>query len=143
MSNDNPKIKLQYGTIQSGVYKKTVSGSRHFLKKPPSIALEVTDLDGVRQHNGKTIEITDRESGKVYSVDFDHFCRHASEPFNRGWGWQRFLTFSHWTVTQGKRKNTPLPIADQTPAHGYVTTATNEVTEPEATQLSFMAEVVS
>ena len=113
-----PKTRLRFGVLENGVYKKTVRGSAHFLRKPPGIALEVSDIDGIRQHNGNAIEVKDSESGRVYSVDFAHFCRHASEPFNRGYGWQRFLTFSHWTVTQGKRKITPLPI-DQTPAFDY------------------------
>jgi hypothetical protein len=145
MSNDTPKNKIFAGSrvvgeVVSGVFKKIISGSIHFLRKPRAIALDVDSLQQAKRYGAVTIEITDRETGKVYSADVEHFARFSFE-LNRGYGSQRALILDRWTVTQGKHKNTPLPIADQTPAFDYSETMT-ETHEPGPVQYSLF-EVVT
>ena len=127
------------GEVVEGTFKKSISGSSHMLRKPRALALDVDSLKQAKGYGARTIQITDRETGFVYSCDVEHFTRHAFE-LNRGFGVQSALTLNHWTVTAGAKKNLPLPIADQTPAHEYTETVT-EVTQPAPVQYSLF-EVV-
>ena len=123
------------GEVSSGVFKKTISGSSHILRKPRAIALDVDSLKQAKEYGASTIRITDRETGRVYSADIEYFTRYSFE-LNRGFGAQYALTLDRWTVTTTAQKNTPLPIADQTPSFEYSETMT-KTHEPGPVQTSF------
>lgn len=86
------------GEVSGGVFKKTVSGSVHFLRKPPAIALDVDSIRQAREYGAVGIQVTDRETGREYSCDLGHFDRH-SFALNRGFGDQRALPLDRWVVT--------------------------------------------
>lgn len=71
------------GDVVSGVFKKSISGSRHMLHKPPALALSVESLTQAEQAGASEIYITDKESGCVYSCSIDHF-KENSFPIQRG-----------------------------------------------------------
>jgi hypothetical protein len=144
MSNDSTKNKVYAGSrvvgnVEGGVFKKTISGSIHILRQPRAIALDVDSLQQAKHYGAYTIQITDRESGRVYSSDIEHFARYSFE-LNRGYGAQRAMMLDRWIVTAGAKKNLPLPIANQTPAPEYVETVTNE---PGPVQMSLFAGVTN
>ena len=86
----------KHGRVSGGVWRKTVRASIHQLRKPkPAWALDVADLEAARRCGAKTIEITDQETGVVYTVTVDHFMAHASR-FNRGAGEQAALPSGFW-----------------------------------------------
>jgi hypothetical protein len=101
------------GEVTSAVFCKSIQGSKHILRTPPAIALDVDSIRQAVRAGAKTIRITDRENGKVYACDVAHFDLYSFE-LNRGYGVQRALPIDHWTVTAGRKKNTLLPIAQPT-----------------------------
>jgi len=87
MNNSNTKKiyvgKRVIGEVIRGTFRKHIKGSRHILRTPCSIALSVDSLHQAEQHGAKTIEISDSESGCVYSCSIEHF-RYYSFPLQRG-----------------------------------------------------------
>lgn len=71
------------GEVTSGVFKKSIIGSRHILRKPRAIALAVESLCQAEQVGASEIQITDKESGSVYSCSIEHFKEYAF-PIQRG-----------------------------------------------------------
>lgn len=71
------------GQVASGIFKKSILGSRHILHKPPAIALSVESLTQAEHVGAHEIEITDKESGRVYSCSIEHFKEFAF-PIQRG-----------------------------------------------------------
>lgn len=103
MTNDTPKNKVYaggrvVGEVSGGVFKKTVSGSRHFLIRPRAIALDVDSIRQAKEYGAVGIEITDRETGTVYSCDMGNFARYSFD-LNRGFGAQKALTLDRWVTT--------------------------------------------
>lgn len=71
------------GDVISGVFKKRISGSRHILRKPRALALSIESLKQAEQAGAHEIEITDKESKKIYACSVEHFKEHAF-PIQRG-----------------------------------------------------------
>jgi len=71
------------GDVTSGVFKKNILGSRHILRKPPAIALSVESLTQAEQFGASEVQITDTESGRVYSCSIEFF-KGNSFPIQRG-----------------------------------------------------------
>jgi hypothetical protein len=61
------------GEVANGVFTKTIQGSRHMLKNPPAIALAVEALEQAIALGATSIQITDAESGRIYSCTIEHF----------------------------------------------------------------------
>ncbi len=71
------------GEVTNGIFKKTISGSRHILRKPPAIALSVESLQQAERVGAHDIQITDIDLGCVYACTLQHFKSHAF-PLQRG-----------------------------------------------------------
>ncbi len=106
------------GEVTSGVFKKSISGSRHILRKPRAIALAVESLKQAEQVGASEIQITDKETGKVYSCSIERF-KEYSFPIQRG-GFEpqlalpieRFntsepLDYSSYATKRGEMKRQP------------------------------------
>ncbi len=106
------------GEVAGGVFKKSILGSRHILRKPPAIALSVESLRQAEQVGASEIQITDTESKRVYSCTIEHF-KEFSFPIQRG-GFEpqlalpigRFdvispLEYSSRALKNGEIKNSP------------------------------------
>jgi len=85
--------------ISGGVLRKAVSASHHFLRVPPAIAFDTSILDAARQAGVSRVEVTDRETGRVYTAALADFDRWGV-PINRGFGEQRALPLARWQVTR-------------------------------------------
>lgn len=71
------------GEVTGGIFKKSILGSRHILRKPPALALSVESLTQAEQVGASEIQITDTESGRVYSCSIEFF-KGNSFPIQRG-----------------------------------------------------------
>lgn len=85
------------GEVRGDVFYKRVKGSRHFLRKPPSIAFDVASLEDARASGAKTVHIIDEESGKVYRASIPTILSNGFR-FNRGRGDQIGLRFVYWQL---------------------------------------------
>lgn len=90
----------QVGVVRDGVFYKRVFGSRHFLRKPHAIALDVESLRLAEAAGVTYVSITDQETGLTYRADFETIWAHGFR-FDRGFGEQIGLVFRWWNT--GKR----------------------------------------
>lgn len=102
------------GEVLKGIFKKTITGSLHFLKKPPAIALSVESLAQAERAGAVEIHITDRETGRVYACTFEHFKNRAF-PIQRGrFEPQLALLLSDFDISS------PLELSSHAPRRGEV-----------------------
>lgn len=100
-------------------YYRRVDGSRHFLRKPPSITNDVDALAQAERLGADRVRIVDSETG------FEYLCivaviRDYGFPIDRGYGQQIALPFAYWvktapdgTVTAPTLpKKQPAPVAE-------------------------------
>jgi hypothetical protein len=114
------------GVVAGATFKKTISGSKHLLRRPRAIAFERSTLRDAAAAGATCAAILDRETGATYTILFETIHRH-SFPVLRGHGDQVAVTLEHWSM------NGAAPAATQRAA------ATNR--EREALQLGLFGEV--
>jgi len=87
------------GRIVAGVrgdrLTKDIQGSRHFLRKPLAIALDVNSIDQATAAGATWAEITDIETGRCYTARLTTILARGV-PFNRGFGAQIYLPLDDW-----------------------------------------------
>ena len=59
--------KQTIGIVEGGIFYKSVDGSRHFLRSPRGLAVDLDALDGAEPAGASSIQITDRETGNRYT----------------------------------------------------------------------------
>lgn len=87
------------GKVLNGVFTKRVCGSRHFLRKPPAIALDIDTLEQALRLGATKVEVYDMESGMFYRAKIDLIFEKGFR-FNRGFGDQIALCLSRWEIEQ-------------------------------------------
>jgi hypothetical protein len=88
------------GSVERGVFKKTVKGSKHFLRKPElSIALDLKSLVRAEELGALYLEIKDSETGILYSVSIAYLRAHGFS-VDRGYGAQLALPIRLWASSQ-------------------------------------------
>ncbi len=65
------------GEVIGNKFKKEIQFSRHALRTPPALALSIESLTQAEQVGATEIQITDKESGRVYSCSIDHFKKNS------------------------------------------------------------------
>ena len=98
------------GHVEQGVFIKHVTGSKHFLRKPPGIAINIDAIEAAKRAHANVIQIVDAEGKRHYWVSMTDFYRHGAR-FNRGFGNQIVLPFERWHSTMGAALQ---PVAEQT-----------------------------
>jgi hypothetical protein len=89
------------GAVVDGVFHKDrVQGSRHFLRRPPGIALDAESLRQAEAAGATSVSITDQETGITYTAAFETIREHGIH-VDRGLGIQVGLEFQWWNT--GKR----------------------------------------
>lgn len=81
------------GRVEAGIFYKTISGSRHMLRKPPGLAIDLQSLLDAEQAGATRIQFLDRETGIKYSTAISHLKR-AGFTFDRGYGVQLGISIS-------------------------------------------------
>ena len=102
------------GDVENGVFKKTISGSRHILRKPPAIALSVESLERAELAGACDIQIKDIESGRVYACTVEHFRKYSFPIQRGGFEPQLALPLERFEVSS------PLNISSRAPKSGEV-----------------------
>lgn len=109
---DRKKVYAQNGKvvgyIENGVFRRTVA-EKHYLQKPPALALENHVIDQLKKNGCRTIVFIDRQSGTERKATLDHFIE-AGIPIQRG-GWPKQLALplgNFVTETKGEGLSQPL-----------------------------------
>jgi len=95
--------------IVGGVLKKAVEGSKHFLRQPPAIALDLGAVQAAEADGVSLVVVIDRETSAVYQTTITElhergFC------LNRGFGEQIAMRLDRW-----QRKDADAPIDQRQP----------------------------
>ena len=104
------------GEVENGKFKKRIQFSKHALHTPPALALSVESIIQAERFGAQEIEITDVESGRVYSCSLEHFNRYSWKIQRGGFEPQRALALERWSVS--------LPIVN--PDGGTIVFAKNQ-----------------
>ena len=92
-----PGTDKPIGYVQGGIFRKTITGSTHMLRKPPAIAFDLSTLDAAEAAGALHVAITDRETGKVYRASIAD-VRYYGRPVVRGHGRQIGLALDHYSI---------------------------------------------
>lgn len=83
------------GQVSGSTFRKTIKGSRHMLRKPLAIALDVQSVHDAQRAGASHAEVIDTETGNVYRASLDKVLREGVR-FDRGFGRQVFLPLDDW-----------------------------------------------
>ena len=92
------------GKVENGVFIKNVIGSRHFLKKPPAIAFDISTLTKASQHGAITVKVKDTTTDIVYTSSMNKITEKGFE-FDRGYGKQIALIMKEWKTNERTNSN--------------------------------------
>jgi hypothetical protein len=79
------------------VFRKTVSGSKHFLRKPEAIAFDIESVKAAEAAGASLVVVQDRDTGKTYTASIDQIWK-SGLYLDRGFGQQVALPLTYWTV---------------------------------------------
>ena len=85
------------GKVTARTFCKTISGSKHLLRKPAAVAFDRSTLRDARDAGALAVVVTDRETGKSYKATIDDVETHGFPVF-RGFGSQVALAVSRFSV---------------------------------------------
>lgn len=124
------------GTVSGETFKKSVKASSGFLHSPPAICLSLESIQQIQERGVNRIEVTDTESGRVYTVTLTHFLQYAFDLQRGGYEAQKALPLSYWNVSGGHVK----AAVNHTPApkHESTDTPAPKYAAPSEIQLTFM-----
>jgi len=95
------------GSVSGVIFTKRVHSSRHFLRKPPAIALDVSSLTQAKSHGAITVEIIDLDTNRKYYAGIAKI-EDEGVRFNRGHGDQIFLPLEEWHNQNREQKEMKL-----------------------------------
>jgi len=88
------------GKFKNGTYYKSIDFRRHILYclgGGGSIGIDSAIIEKLNVCNCRKVEVKDKNSGKLYWVEFSPFCeRSIRKDFHRGDGMQCFLQLPFW-----------------------------------------------
>ena len=85
------------GLVSGDIFKKTIIGSKHFLRMPPAIAFDVSTLEDAERAGATTVEVIDKETSVIYRTSIYTIWK-MGKRFNRGHGNQIFLPICNWSI---------------------------------------------
>lgn len=92
------RVKGQvYGVLFGDVLRRTAQASRHFLRKPPAICIDLQTLELAEDAGARKVEVVDTESGRIYRADVQTIHRYGRK-MNRGYGLQIALALGRWAL---------------------------------------------
>lgn len=94
------------GYVSGLFFRKTITGSKHILRKPPAIAFDRSTLDDAEQAGATHVSVTDCETSKVYCAPIADVRRYGFA-VPRGHGNQIGLSLDHYSI------NGDTPAAEQ------------------------------
>ena len=106
------------GHVESDTFLKSIK-TRHMLRQPPAIALDVQSLRDAEEAGAAFVEITNTETRKQYRASVAAIWRHGFR-FDRGWGEQIALTLNQWVDPARASRTARLDSSDtaqRAPSH--------------------------
>jgi hypothetical protein len=94
------------GIVAGATFHKTITGSKHILRRPRAIAFERCTLRDAAAAGATCAAILDKETGSTYTISFETIHRY-SFPVLRGHGDQVAVTLEHWSMNGA----TPVVVA--------------------------------
>ena len=85
------------GYVSSGVFRKSVSASKHFLRSPKAICFDRCTLRDAEAAGAMALEVRDQETGTLYRAEMVTLWTHYF-PVLRGFGDQVGLGLDYWRV---------------------------------------------
>lgn len=86
------------GYVQGEVFFKVIRGSKHILRRPPSIATDKAILEKAQLLGAVDMEVTDTETSTAYTAPIDDILRYGFL-IERGHSVQVALPLTFWTAT--------------------------------------------
>jgi hypothetical protein len=83
------------GCVENAVFKKTIIGSKHILRRPLALAFDVCSLEDASRAGAARCEVFDKQSGVHYCADIERIFSKGFR-FNRGFGDQIALPLEAW-----------------------------------------------
>jgi hypothetical protein len=74
------------GGVTDGVFHKSVSGRRHFMRRPPGISFDVMVLDRAKAAGAHTVKVCDKDTKKKYYASLEDVYRFGVPLDFPGWG---------------------------------------------------------
>ena len=102
------------GEVVRDVFQKSIVGSRHILRVPPSIALSVESLELAEGAGAREIQIRDSETGRLYTCTVEHFRRRAFPIQRGGFEPQLALLLEEFDISA------PLELISRAPKRGEI-----------------------
>ncbi|MBC7234245.1 MAG: hypothetical protein H5T69_00265 [Chloroflexi bacterium] len=93
--------KPAHGQIIGDVWSKRAMRSRHFLRRPPAIAVDLSDLEAAEACGARLLCVRDTESGATYWATLDTIRRHGFT-LDRGHGVQVALPLNRWASSKAE-----------------------------------------
>ena len=100
------------GKVTGRTFCKTITGSKHLLRKPAAIAFDRSTLKDARDAGALAVAVTDRETGKTYKATIDDIETFGFGVF-RGFGSQVALALTRFSV-DGKEPEAASRYANNT-----------------------------
>lgn len=100
-----------YGSIDNRTLHKRVYGSRHFLQKPPAIAIDAELYDSFCNDFDR-IEVLDMETDTVYHLTKTDFELYRFE-LDRGYGRQYAVHIRKWKIGRENKPQEQLTLFAQ------------------------------
>lgn len=94
------------GYVNGDTFHKTITGSKHFLRRPRAICFDRCTLRDAAAAGATRAAIFDRESGITYTTTFETIHKYAF-PVYRGHGDQVGVALDRWSVNGA----TPVAVA--------------------------------
>ena len=85
------------GYVEGGVFRKSISGSKHILRSPRAIAFDRSTLRDAERDGAVWVEVTDDETRTVYTARIADIWTHGFA-VNRGYGDQIALALQRFSV---------------------------------------------
>lgn len=98
--------KFIVGYVRGDTFYKTLSGSKHFKRKPAGIANDVSVINDALSAGASWVEVTDRETGQIYRASIE-LINSMGIRFNEGFGNQINLLFQYWTTSLDINSHAP------------------------------------
>ena len=94
------------GVVIGDVFLKKVTASKHFLRRPPAIAFDVSSLEQAQQAGAVWAKVVDRETMKVYFAMIETIMDEGFR-FNRGHGDQVGPPLAEWNDRKETKTTSP------------------------------------
>ena len=91
------------GQVSDGIFRKSQSASRHFLRKPPAICFDRCTLHEAEAIGAHTVQVLDQETGTFYRAPMSTIWAHCF-PVLRGYGDQMGLGLDYWSINGAQPK---------------------------------------